>query len=61
MITSKYEMKCPDCNGSGGVDITTDNDEYIHEVFCPNCDGDGVIPNAEGLEILAFLKRYIND
>ena len=57
-IMSKYEMACPECSGSGYIDISG---EYIREDICPNCQGSGLIPNAEGLELLNFVRRYIND
>ena len=59
-IMSRFEMNCPECGGHGYIDSTI-NSDYNEEKECPNCQGSGLIPNAEGLEILNFVRRYIND
>jgi len=57
MEKSQYEMICPECKGCGYVDIS--DSEGNKDALCPNCDGSGLIPNAAGVELINFIKRYL--
>ncbi len=54
---SRYEMLCHECSGEGYIDIS--DEEGNKDALCPNCEGAGLIPNAAGVELLNFLKRYL--
>jgi len=36
-------IECPSCTGSGGFDVSRNEEDYTQWEVCTNCDGEGLI------------------